>query len=119
MERRSVWVNQFIGIKEGSRCVVYISRAEMKGRYLMRNNLRTLFLSVMILLFCSVAYGADYVENEVIVLTRDSNMTGSALSAAAREGAAAKAAALSTLAIFWHKRWQKPRSYNNKSGFES
>ncbi|WP_307756147.1 hypothetical protein, partial [uncultured Cloacibacillus sp.] len=81
----------------------------------MRNNLRTLFLSVMILLFCSVAYGADYVENEVIVLTRDSNMTGSALSAAAREGAAAKAAALSTLAIFWHKRWQKPRSYNNKS----
>lgn len=53
------------------------------------------------------------------MLTRDSNMTGSALSAAAREGAAAKAAALSTLAIFWHKRWQKPRSYNNKSGFES
>lgn len=37
----------------------------------------------MILLFCSAAYGADYVENEVIVLTRDSNMTGSALSAAA------------------------------------
>ncbi|MCC8058847.1 MAG: S8 family serine peptidase [Cloacibacillus sp.] len=60
----------------------------------MRNNLRTLFLSIMILLFCSVAYGADYVENEVIVLTRDSNMTGSALSAAAREGSAAKAAAL-------------------------
>ena len=27
--------------------------------------------------------------------------------------------AVSTLAIFWHKRWQKPRSYNNKSGFES
>lgn len=25
----------------------------------------------------------------------------------------------STFAIFWHKRWQKPRSYNNKSGFES
>ena len=60
----------------------------------MGNNLRTLFLSVMILLFCSAAYGADYVENEVIVLTRDSNMTGSALSAAAREGSAAKAAAL-------------------------
>ena len=85
----------------------------------MGNNLRTLFLSVMILLFCSAAYGADYVENEVIVLTRDSNMTGSALSAAAREGSAAKAAALTeklSSADRWQRTGHRPSIFADEDG---
>ncbi len=62
----------------------------------MKSNARALLLSLMALLLCSAACAADYAENEVLVLIRDSNMARTAMSASARKSSAAKAAALAT-----------------------
>jgi len=60
----------------------------------MRGSIRALFISLIVLLSCSLAYGADYAEHEAIVLMRDANTKSSVMSASAKSRSAAKVSAL-------------------------
>ena len=57
-------------------------------------SISALILSLTILFFGSAASAADYAENQVIVLLRDSNAASSVMSASAKQSSAAKAASL-------------------------